>query len=79
MVTFLIGVGGLHHAIAGAAEAFTAVLLSENVTVADAARFLGFALFGNLVGGSMFVAVLNYAHIRGTQVATSDDEPEASP
>jgi formate/nitrite transporter FocA (FNT family) len=29
-------------------------------------------IFGNLVGGSIFVALLNYAHIRETQKSSSD-------
>ena len=64
MVTFLIGIGGLHHSIAGSAEMFTALFLSSEFTLAMAARFVSIALVGNLIGGSCFVAVLNYAHIR---------------
>jgi len=72
LVTFLIGVGGLHHSIAGSAEMFTALLMSDEFTVAQAARFVGLALLGNLIGGSIFVGVLNYAHIRRTQPANPD-------
>ncbi len=64
MVTFLIGIGGLHHSIAGSAEMFTALFLSSEFTLAMAARFVSIALVGNLIGGSCFVALLNYAHIR---------------
>ena len=67
VVTFLIGVGGLHHSIAGSAEMFSALLLSDDFTIGQAARFIGLALLGNLIGGSCFVALLNYAHIRRTQ------------
>ena len=67
IVTFLIGLGGLHHSIAGAVEIFVAVFAGDVFTVSDAARFIGLALAGNLIGGSLFVAVLNYAHIRETQ------------
>jgi len=67
IVTFLIGVGGLHHSIAGSVEMFTALLMSGEFTIAQSARFIGLALFGNLIGGSLFVAVLNYAHIRETR------------
>lgn len=69
LVTFLIGIGGLHHSIAGAVESFTAVLVDEAFGVGQAARFLGVALVGNLIGGSLFVALLNYGHIRQTQTA----------
>lgn len=73
IVTFLIGLGGLHHSIAGSVEMFTALLVGEQYTIGQAARFIGVALLGNLIGGSMFVAVLNYAHIRGTQAERFDE------
>ena len=69
IVTFLIGLGGLHHSIAGAVEIFAAALSSTEFTAAQVIRFLGLALVGNLVGGSLFVAVFNYAHIRQTRQA----------
>jgi len=64
IVTFLIGLGGLHHSIAGAVEIFAAVLASHEFGGGQVARFLSLALLGNLIGGSLFVAALNYAHIR---------------
>ncbi len=64
IVTFLIGLGGLHHSIAGAVEIFAAVLASNEFGGAEVLRFLSLALLGNLIGGSLFVAALNYAHIR---------------
>jgi formate/nitrite transporter FocA (FNT family) len=64
IVTFLIGLGGLHHSIAGAVEIFAAVLASDEFGLSQVARFLSLALIGNLIGGSFFVAALNYAHIR---------------
>lgn len=67
IVTFLIGVGGLHHSIAGSAEMFSVLLVSDDFTSFQAVRFIALALAGNLVGGTCFVALLNYAHIRRTQ------------
>jgi formate/nitrite transporter FocA (FNT family) len=67
IVTFLIALGGLHHSVAGAAEVFAGMQTGADVNVAQAARFIGLALLGNLIGGSVFVAVLNYAHIRQTR------------
>ena len=66
IATFLIGVGGLHHSIAGSVEMFTAMFLSDEFSILMAANFIGVALVGNLIGGSCFVALLNYAHIRRT-------------
>ena len=67
LVTFLIGIGGLHHSVAGSAEVFSVLLLTNEFTVEQAFRFVGLALLGNLIGGSCFVGLLNYAHIRTTQ------------
>lgn len=64
--TFLIGIGGLHHSIAGSVEMFTALLMSSQITPPMAVRFIAIALLGNLIGGSCFVALLNYGHIRRT-------------
>lgn len=67
IVTFLIGLGGLHHSIAGSVEMFTALFISDEYTLAQGLRFIGCALGGNLIGGSIFVAGFNYSHIRRTQ------------
>lgn len=68
IVTFLIGIGGLHHSIAGSVEIFTAILArGSDITLIQCVRFIVLALIGNLIGGSLFVAVLNYAHIRETR------------
>lgn len=64
IVTFLIGLGGLHHSIAGSVEMFAAMFLDSEFTIPMAVRFISIALLGNLIGGSCFVAILNYAHIR---------------
>lgn len=67
IVTFLIGLGGLHHSIAGSVEMFTALFISDDYTLVQGLRFIGLALLGNLIGGSIFVAGFNYSHIRRTQ------------
>ncbi len=67
IATFIIGFGGLHHSIAGSAEMFTALLIGDEFTLGQAIRFIALAMAGNLVGGSLFVAGLNYAHIRKSQ------------
>lgn len=67
IVTFIIGLGGLHHSIAGSAEIFSGLLHSENPDYFRSLKFLVSAILGNLIGGSFFVGVLNYAHIKKTQ------------
>lgn len=67
IVTFIIGIGGLHHSIAGSAEIFGAWFMSPEPDTLNMLRFLIFSVIGNLIGGSFFVAMLNYAHIKKTQ------------
>ena len=73
IVTFIIGMGGLHHSIAGSVEMFTAYFISDQYTLGQTARFIGTALLGNLIGGSVFVAILNFSHIRMTQEVKAGD------
>jgi len=67
MVTFTIGLGGLHHSIAGAAEVFASLLISDDQGLARTLWFIVLTSVGNLTGGTVFVALLNYAHIRASQ------------
>lgn len=66
VVTFIIGIGGLHHSIAGSAEIFSAHMISDDLEVSKSLYTLLSAVLGNLIGGSLFVAVLNYGHIKKT-------------
>ena len=65
VTTFLIGMGGLHHSIAGSVELIVGFLMSPSITFMAIAPVIGVMLLGNAVGGSVFVALLNYGHIRG--------------
>ncbi len=64
IVTFIIGVGGLHHSIAGSVELFVAYFLSNAFTLEQISVSLAIILLGNALGGSVFVALLNHGHIR---------------
>lgn len=74
VVTFIIGLGGLHHSIVGSAEIFYGLLQSNTANYYGALKFLISAVLGNLVGGSLFIAVLNYGHIKKTQQKTKKRE-----
>jgi len=63
IITFLIGMGHLHHSIVGSIEVFTAFLLTDKVSFLDYLRVQGITTLGNAVGGVVFVAILKYAHI----------------
>lgn len=62
LVTFVIGVAGLHHCIVGSVELFVAMLTGNNITMLDYFHFLAFAVAGNLIGGGVFVAALKVSH-----------------
>jgi len=64
MVTFVIGVAGLHHSVVGAAEVLTGVLTSDDITIHDFVRFMSLAVTGNIIGGAFFVAALKKSHTR---------------
>jgi len=65
VATFIIGVGGLHHSIAGSVELFVGVFMSPDLSMLGILPYIGVMLLGNAVGGSVFVALVNHCHIRG--------------
>jgi formate/nitrite transporter FocA (FNT family) len=72
-VTYVIGVAGLSHVVAGSVEAFYG-LLSGTVGARQAlVDFVCAALLGNIVGGVGLVAALNHAQV----VAGSDSAVES--
>jgi formate/nitrite transporter FocA (FNT family) len=67
IVTFLIGFGHLHHSIAGSVELFVAMMCGLEVSAGKAVWFIAVVTLGNLLGGSLLAAALNYGHIRKSQ------------
>ena len=67
IITFIIGYGGLHHSIAGASGIFNCLFHTANPNYWGSTIFILCAAFGNLLGGTLFVGVLNYAHIKKMQ------------
>ncbi|WP_193163343.1 formate/nitrite transporter family protein [Microbulbifer hainanensis] len=64
VITFVIGLGGLAHCIAGAVAIFSAWLdTGSTIGVIDVIRFLAIATLGNAIGGSVFVGLLKYGYI----------------
>ncbi|PSP97538.1 formate transporter [Halobacteriales archaeon QS_4_70_19] len=63
IVTATIGFGPFHHAILGTTEVLGAMFLGVGVTPVEFGRFLLLTTAGNVLGGSVFVAGLNYGHI----------------
>lgn len=64
LVTFVIGVAGLHHSVVGAVEVLVGMLTSPNIHFTDFLRFMGLAVPGNIIGGAIFVAVLKKSHTK---------------
>ncbi|WP_049898650.1 formate/nitrite transporter family protein [Halococcus agarilyticus] len=60
MVTGVIGFGPFHHALLGTTELLSAMFRGQGVTLAQFGHFLLWTTVGNAVGGSVFVALLNY-------------------
>lgn len=64
VLTYMIGLGGMSHVVAGATELFV-LLLNGEQTVADTLlRGILPALVGNVVGGTGMFAALTYAQVR---------------
>jgi len=66
LTTFVIGVGGFQHSIAGTIEVLMAVFASAGPTLGDFARFLLWSVLGNAMGGAFFVALLKFGHVRAS-------------
>jgi formate-nitrite transporter family protein len=61
LMTYLVGLGGFAHVIAGASEVFFAAFRGEASWSAVLFRYLGPTLIGNILGGVTLVSALNHA------------------
>jgi len=64
LTTFIIGMTGLHHSIAGTVEVLMGVFIGQGATIADYGRFIVLAVVGNAIGGTVFVAMLKTGHVK---------------
>lgn len=64
-ITWLIGVGGFSHVIAGAVEALFLVTTGQVAWTHAAFGYIAPALIGNILGGVSLVAALNHAQVVG--------------
>jgi formate/nitrite transporter FocA (FNT family) len=65
VVTATIGLGKLHHCIAGTVEVVMAMVApAPEVGCLDLGRFLLWSTLGNALGGAFFVAILKLGHAR---------------
>ncbi|MBB5211739.1 formate/nitrite transporter family protein [Microbulbifer hydrolyticus] len=64
LITFVIGLGGLAHCIAGAVGIFCALLSeSSGISYVNGLLFLIVATIGNTIGGSIFVGFVKYSYV----------------
>lgn len=64
LITTAIGFANLHHVVLGTVEVLAAVFAGQGVTVGDYGRFLAWATIGNIIGGTLFVALIKFGHAR---------------
>ena len=64
LATTVIGLAGFHHSVAGTVEVLVGVFLGQGATFGDYLRFLALAVPGNIIGGTVFVAILKWGHIQ---------------
>ena len=62
LVTFIIGLTGLHHCIVGSIEVFSGWISSPDIHFYDYVKFQIWATIGNTIGGAVFVSLLKYGH-----------------
>lgn len=75
-VAAVIGFARLPHCIAATVEVLLGVFGTDAVSAADFAGFLVWATLGNVVGGTVFVALLKYGH--GVRGGTTPEEVEVT-
>jgi formate/nitrite transporter FocA (FNT family) len=64
LITTAIGFAGLHHVVLGTIEVLAGAFAGQEIGPADFGRFLLWATLGNILGGTIFVALIKYGHAR---------------
>jgi formate/nitrite transporter FocA (FNT family) len=63
IITYLVGIAGFPHIIAGSSETFYALLTGAASPIAAVTDFFLPTLVGNTIGGVAMVAAINYAQV----------------
>ena len=64
LITYVIGIGHFSHVIAGSIEVFALAFSGEATWGSVLGNFIVASLIGNIIGGVLLVAVLNYAQTK---------------
>jgi formate-nitrite transporter family protein len=78
LMTYLIGVGGFAHIVAGSLEAYLLLLSGELGPAAALSGFALPALLGNIIGGSALFAMMAYAQVRHEIKPDAQQEPRGN-
>jgi len=70
ILAFLIPVGGLTHCIAGSTEVLVGVFAGEATFFEYLGLFLVPTTLGNIIGGLVLVALVNYGQVAGSEKAS---------
>jgi formate-nitrite transporter family protein len=74
LVTTAIGISHLHHSIVGTIEVLAGIFAGQGITPADFGKFLLWTTLGNIIGGTIMVALLKYGHV----MQSNADAPDVS-
>ncbi len=71
LITTGIGFGNFHHVVLGTVEVLAGVFAGQGITLPQYFHFLAWATLGNILGGTLFVALIKFSH------AKPKEKPEA--
>ncbi len=74
IVTTGIGFGPFHHCLLGTTEVLSAMFMGQDVTLGEFGHFLVWTTLGNVVGGTVFVALVNYGHVALSKEYQAENE-----
>jgi formate/nitrite transporter FocA (FNT family) len=63
IITYVVGIGGFSHIVAGSVEAIYGVAIGSVTWLGYVGNFLLPVLIGNVIGGVLFVSILNYGQV----------------
>lgn len=78
LIATVIGFANLHHVVVGSIEVFAGVFATSDIGMLDFGRFLLWTTMGNIVGGSVFVALIKSSHARPQGQAETKGSVKAS-
>lgn len=66
LTTFVIGIAGFHHSIAGTIEILMALFVDASPNYQQFGTFLLWSVLGNAIGGVVFVGLLKFGHVHAS-------------